>query len=175
MTVRVVLVDDQAMVRRTAAWLHDLDPAVRAGISTLAKRSEAELAEGLARLRVGDRPGPFVEVQAEVGALVLDEVADAEVDGAGVPLQRVHLHVAAGFFEFVGEGAHPREELVDDRVKAGKGGFGEPLVGSVEAQVRRHRIRRVGRMFGRQIELLPIVDPVVGELCPDLLPAAKVR
>jgi SAM-dependent methyltransferase len=52
-----------AFWRRPEAYL---DPAVRAGISTLAKRSEAELAEGLARLRADIDSGAWARRHADL-------------------------------------------------------------------------------------------------------------
>ena len=52
-----------AFWRRPEAYL---DPAVRAGISTLAKRSEAELAEGLARLRADLDSGAWAHRHADL-------------------------------------------------------------------------------------------------------------
>jgi SAM-dependent methyltransferase len=52
-----------AFWRRPEAYL---DPAVRAGISTLAKRSEDELAEGLARLRADLDSGAWARRHAEL-------------------------------------------------------------------------------------------------------------
>jgi SAM-dependent methyltransferase len=52
-----------AFWRRPEAYL---DPAVRAGISTLAKRSEAELAEGLARLRADLATGAWARRHADL-------------------------------------------------------------------------------------------------------------
>jgi SAM-dependent methyltransferase len=52
-----------AFWRRPAAYL---DPAVRAGISTLAKRSDAELAEGLARLRADLDSGAWARRHADL-------------------------------------------------------------------------------------------------------------
>ena len=49
--------------RRPGAYL---DPAVRAGISTLAKRSEDELAEGLARLRADLESGAWARRHADL-------------------------------------------------------------------------------------------------------------
>jgi SAM-dependent methyltransferase len=49
--------------RRPEAYL---DPAVRAGISTLAKRSEAELADGLARLRADLATGAWARRHADL-------------------------------------------------------------------------------------------------------------
>ncbi|HEY0361727.1 MAG TPA: SAM-dependent methyltransferase, partial [Solirubrobacteraceae bacterium] len=43
-----------------------LDPAVRAGISTLAKRSDDELAEGLARLRADLESGAWARRHADL-------------------------------------------------------------------------------------------------------------
>jgi SAM-dependent methyltransferase len=58
-----------AFWRRPEAYL---DPAVRAGISTLAKRSEDELAEGLARLRADLDSGAWARRHADL--LELDEL-----------------------------------------------------------------------------------------------------
>jgi SAM-dependent methyltransferase len=58
-----------AFWRRPEAYL---DPIVRAGISTLAKRSEAELAEGLARLRADIASGAWARRHA--GLLALEEL-----------------------------------------------------------------------------------------------------
>ena len=55
--------------RRPEAYL---DPAVRAGISSLAKRSEAELADGLARLRADIESGAWARRHADL--LQVDEV-----------------------------------------------------------------------------------------------------
>jgi SAM-dependent methyltransferase len=55
-----------AFWRRPEAYL---DPIVRAGISTLAKRSEAELAEGLARLRADIASGAWARRHADLLAL----------------------------------------------------------------------------------------------------------
>jgi SAM-dependent methyltransferase len=55
-----------AFWRRPEAYL---DPMVRAGISTLAKRSEAELAEGLARLRADIASGAWARRHADLLAL----------------------------------------------------------------------------------------------------------
>jgi SAM-dependent methyltransferase len=55
--------------RRPEAYL---DPAVRAGISTLAKRTHAELADGLARLRADIDSGAWARRHADL--LALDEV-----------------------------------------------------------------------------------------------------
>jgi SAM-dependent methyltransferase len=52
-----------AFWRRPEAYL---DPAVRAGISTLAKRSEAELAEGLASLRADLESGAWARRHADL-------------------------------------------------------------------------------------------------------------
>ena len=52
-----------AFWRRPEAYL---DPAVRAGISTLAKRSEAELTEGLARLRADLDSGAWARRHADL-------------------------------------------------------------------------------------------------------------
>jgi SAM-dependent methyltransferase len=52
-----------AFWRRPEAYL---DPAVRAGISTLAKRSDAELAEGLARLRADLDSGAWARRHADL-------------------------------------------------------------------------------------------------------------
>jgi SAM-dependent methyltransferase len=52
-----------AFWRRPEAYL---DPAVRASISTLAKRSEAELAEGLARLRADIDSGAWARRHADL-------------------------------------------------------------------------------------------------------------
>ena len=52
-----------AFWRRPEAYL---DPAVRAGISVLAKRSEAELAEGLARLRADLDSGAWARRHADL-------------------------------------------------------------------------------------------------------------
>jgi SAM-dependent methyltransferase len=52
-----------AFWRRPEAYL---DPAVRAGISTLAKRSEDELAEGLARLRADLESGGWARRHADL-------------------------------------------------------------------------------------------------------------
>jgi SAM-dependent methyltransferase len=52
-----------AFWRRPEAYL---DPAVRAGISTLAKRSEDELAEGLARLRADLESGAWTRRHADL-------------------------------------------------------------------------------------------------------------
>jgi SAM-dependent methyltransferase len=52
-----------AFWRRPQAYL---DPAVRAGISTLAKRSEAELADGLARLRADLDSGAWARRHADL-------------------------------------------------------------------------------------------------------------
>jgi SAM-dependent methyltransferase len=52
-----------AFWRRPEAYL---DPAVRAGISTLAKRSENELAEGLARLRADLESGAWARRHADL-------------------------------------------------------------------------------------------------------------
>jgi len=52
-----------AFWRRPEAFL---DPVVRAGISTLAKRSEAELAEGLARLRADLGSGAWARRHADL-------------------------------------------------------------------------------------------------------------
>jgi hypothetical protein len=52
-----------AFWRRPEAYL---DPAVRAGISTLAKRSEDELAEGLARLRADLESGVWARRHADL-------------------------------------------------------------------------------------------------------------
>jgi SAM-dependent methyltransferase len=52
-----------AFWRRPAAYL---DPAVRAGISTLAKRSDDELAEGLARLRADLDSGAWARRHADL-------------------------------------------------------------------------------------------------------------
>jgi len=52
-----------AFWRRPAAYL---DPAVRAGISTLAKRSEDELADGLARLRADLDSGAWARRHADL-------------------------------------------------------------------------------------------------------------
>jgi SAM-dependent methyltransferase len=52
-----------AFWRRPAAYL---DPAVRAGISTLAKRSDGELAEGLARLRADLDSGAWARRHADL-------------------------------------------------------------------------------------------------------------
>jgi SAM-dependent methyltransferase len=52
-----------AFWRRPEAYL---DPAVRAGISTLAKRSEDELAEGLARLRADLESGAWARRHADL-------------------------------------------------------------------------------------------------------------
>jgi SAM-dependent methyltransferase len=52
-----------AFWRRPEAYL---DPAVRAGISTLAKRSEAELADGLARLRADLDSGAWARRHADL-------------------------------------------------------------------------------------------------------------
>jgi SAM-dependent methyltransferase len=58
-----------AFWRRPEAYL---DPAVRAGISSLAKRSEAELADGLARLRADIDSGAWARRHADL--LQLDEL-----------------------------------------------------------------------------------------------------
>jgi SAM-dependent methyltransferase len=58
-----------AFWRRPEAYL---DPAVRAGISTLAKRSEEELADGLARLRADIESGAWARRHADL--LELDEL-----------------------------------------------------------------------------------------------------
>jgi SAM-dependent methyltransferase len=58
-----------AFWRRPEAYL---DPAVRAGISSLAKRSEAELADGLARLRADIDSGAWARRHADL--LDRDEV-----------------------------------------------------------------------------------------------------
>lgn len=55
-----------AFWRRPEAYL---DPMVRAGISTLAKRSEDELAEGLARLRADIASGAWARRHADLLAL----------------------------------------------------------------------------------------------------------
>jgi SAM-dependent methyltransferase len=55
--------------RRPEAYL---DPAVRAGISTLAKRTDAELADGLARLRADIESGAWMRRHADL--LELDEL-----------------------------------------------------------------------------------------------------
>jgi SAM-dependent methyltransferase len=55
-----------AFWRRPEAYL---DPAVRAGISTLAKRSEDELADGLARLRADIESGAWARRHADLLAL----------------------------------------------------------------------------------------------------------
>jgi SAM-dependent methyltransferase len=55
--------------RRPHAYL---DPVVRAGISTMAKRSEDELADGLARLRADLESGVWAERHADL--LALDEL-----------------------------------------------------------------------------------------------------
>jgi SAM-dependent methyltransferase len=52
-----------AFWRRPEAYL---DPAVRAGISTLAKRTDAELAEGLARLRADIDSGAWARRHADL-------------------------------------------------------------------------------------------------------------
>ena len=52
-----------AFWRRPDAYL---DPTVRAGISTLAKRSEEELAEGLARLRADLASGAWARLHADL-------------------------------------------------------------------------------------------------------------
>jgi hypothetical protein len=52
-----------AFWRRPEAYL---DPAVRAGISTLAKRREDELAEGLARLRADIESGAWARRHADL-------------------------------------------------------------------------------------------------------------
>jgi hypothetical protein len=52
-----------AFWRRPEAYL---DPTVRAGISTLAKRSEAELADGLARLRADLDGGAWARRHADL-------------------------------------------------------------------------------------------------------------
>ena len=52
-----------AFWRRPEAYL---DPAVRAGISTLAKRSDDELAEGLARLRADLDSGAWARRHADL-------------------------------------------------------------------------------------------------------------
>ncbi|MEN3283479.1 MAG: hypothetical protein V7607_4619 [Solirubrobacteraceae bacterium] len=52
-----------AFWRRPEAYL---DPAVRAGISTMAKRTEAELAEGLARLRADVESGEWARRHADL-------------------------------------------------------------------------------------------------------------
>ena len=58
-----------AFWRRPEAYL---DPAVRAGISSLAKRSDEELADGLARLRADIDSGAWARRHADL--LQLDEV-----------------------------------------------------------------------------------------------------
>jgi SAM-dependent methyltransferase len=58
-----------AFWRRSEAYL---DPAVRAGISSLAKRSDEELADGLARLRADIDSGAWARRHADL--LGLDEV-----------------------------------------------------------------------------------------------------
>ena len=58
-----------AFWRRPRAYL---DPAVRAGISTMAKRSEAELATGLARLRADIESGEWARRHADL--LELEEL-----------------------------------------------------------------------------------------------------
>jgi SAM-dependent methyltransferase len=58
-----------AFWRRPDAYL---DPAVRAGISTMAKRSDVELAEGLARLRADIESGEWARRHADL--LELDEL-----------------------------------------------------------------------------------------------------
>jgi SAM-dependent methyltransferase len=58
-----------AFWRRPEAYL---DPSVRAGISSLAKRSEAELADGLARLRADIDTGAWARRHADL--LRLDEL-----------------------------------------------------------------------------------------------------
>jgi SAM-dependent methyltransferase len=58
-----------AFWRRPEAYL---DPAVRAGISTLAKRSDDELAAGLAHLRADIESGAWARRHADL--LVLDEL-----------------------------------------------------------------------------------------------------
>jgi SAM-dependent methyltransferase len=58
-----------AFWRRPEAYL---DPAVRAGISVLAKRSEDELADGLARLRADIDSGAWARRHADL--LALDEL-----------------------------------------------------------------------------------------------------
>jgi len=58
-----------AFWRRPEAYL---DPSVRAGISSLAKRSEAELADGLARLRADVDSGAWARRHADL--LGLDEL-----------------------------------------------------------------------------------------------------
>ncbi|HKE79984.1 MAG TPA: class I SAM-dependent methyltransferase [Solirubrobacteraceae bacterium] len=58
-----------AFWRRPEAYL---DPSVRAGISSLAKRSEAELADGLARLRADIDSGAWARRHADL--LRLDEL-----------------------------------------------------------------------------------------------------
>jgi SAM-dependent methyltransferase len=58
-----------AFWRRPEAYL---DPAVRAGISTMAKRSEAELAAGLARLRADIESGGWARRHADL--LELEEL-----------------------------------------------------------------------------------------------------
>ncbi len=52
-----------AFWRRPEAYL---DPAVRAGISTLAKRGEDQLAEGLARLRADLESGAWARRHADL-------------------------------------------------------------------------------------------------------------
>jgi hypothetical protein len=52
-----------AFWRRPEAYL---DPVVRAGISTLAKRSDDELAEGLARLRADLDSGAWARRHADL-------------------------------------------------------------------------------------------------------------
>ena len=62
-----------AFWRRPEAYL---DPAVRAGISTLAKRSEDELAEGLARLRADLDSGAWARRHADLLERIVQHQAE---------------------------------------------------------------------------------------------------
>ncbi len=77
--------------------------------------------------------------------------------------------------QLLGHGAHPDEELVDEFVETRQHVFGQPLVRSVETEVRRVvGADRTGRVLGRHVELLAVVDTVVGELGPHTLPPAEM-
>jgi hypothetical protein len=66
------LVHDDVAGFPTLAEQAYLDPAVRAGISTLAKRSDDELAAGLAHLRADIESGAWARRHADL--LALDEL-----------------------------------------------------------------------------------------------------
>jgi hypothetical protein len=63
--------------------------------------------------------------------------------------------------QLVGQGAHARHELLDERTESRQRLLGQPLVGAVEAQVGGQDVGCIDRVLRGDVELLELIakDP----------------